>query len=163
LLVTGQWPFYVPLYSGSGSIFGWLTFSNGMIGGTVDWFRPSQPGGKLYPAGFARGSQAAGSVYRFTNGVPVLDFSTGQLWLANGNLAGSFTNQITLDSASKITSTNATLKVTVSTSTGSIKGSVADPSTGKSIPFAGVVLQQQGLGGGFFVGTNQTGRVFLGP
>jgi hypothetical protein len=161
LLVTGQWPFYVPLYSGGGSIFGWLTVTNGVIDGTLDWFKPAQPGGKLYPAGFAHGAQAVGSVYRFTNGVPVLDFSTGQLWLANGNLAGSFTNEITLDSASKITSTNATLKVTVSTSTGSIKGSVANPAGGKPISFTGVVLQQQGFGSGFFVGTNQTGRVFL--
>jgi hypothetical protein len=164
LLVTGQWPFYVPLYSGGGSIFGWLTFNNGVISGTVDWFKPSQPGGKLYPAGFSHGTPAAvGSVYQFTSGVPVLNFSTGQIWLANGNLTGSFTNEITLDSASKVTSTNATMKVAISTSTGSFKGTVADPATGKSIPFAGVVLQQQNSGGGFFLGTNQTGRVFLGP
>ena len=163
LLTTGQWPFYASLYSGKGSIFGWLTFSNGVIDGTVDWFKPSQPGGKLYPAGFTNGTEAAGSVYLFTNGVPVLDMSTGQLWLANGNLAGSFTNAIALDSASKVTSTNVSLKMTVSTSTGSFKGSVVNPASGKSISFTGVVLQKQNFGGGFFVGTNQTGRVFLGP
>jgi hypothetical protein len=162
LLVTGQWPFYAPLYSGGGSIFGWLTFSNGVIGGTVDWFKPS--GGTLYPAGFVtRDTQVAGSVYQFTSGVPVLDFTSGQLWLANGNLTGSFTNEITLDSASKATSTNATLKMAISTATGSFKGTVADPAGGKSISFTGVVLQKQNFGGGFFVGTNQTGRVFLGP
>jgi hypothetical protein len=160
--VTGQWPFYAPLYSGGGSIFGRLTFSNGVIGGTVDWFKPS--GGTLYPAGFIiRDTQVAGSVYQFTSGVPVLDFTSGQLWLANGNLTGSFTNEITLDSASKATSTNATLKMAISTATGSFKGTVADPAGGKSISFTGVVLQKQNFGGGFFVGTNQTGRVFLGP
>jgi hypothetical protein len=163
LLVTGQWPFYVPLYAGKGSILGWLTFSNGVISGTVDWFKPTGAVGKLYPAGFTNVTEAAGSSYVFTSGVPVLDFSTGQLWLANGNLAGSFTNQIALDSASKVTSTNATLKLTITTSTGLFKGTIANPATGSSIKINGVVLQRQNFGGGFFTGTSQAGRVFFGP
>jgi hypothetical protein len=162
LLTTGQIPFYVPLYSGHGSMLGWLTVSNGVVGGTVYWFKPAGSGG-LYPAGFTNVTEAVGSSYVFTKGVPVLNFSTGQFWLANGNLANSFTNQITLDSASKVTSTNATLKVTVTTSTGLFKGTVADPGTGKTMTFNGVVLQNQNFGGGFFLGTNQVGRVFLGP
>jgi hypothetical protein len=163
LLVTGQWPFYVPLYSGGGSIFGWLTFSNGVIDGTVDWFKPSQPGGKLYPAGFTSVTEAAGSSYVFTSGVPVLSFGDGQFWLANGNLANSFTNTIVIDPASKVTSADATLKLTITTSTGLFKGTVTDPVSSKTITFNGVVLQNQNYGGGFFTGTNQTGRVFLGP
>jgi len=62
-----------------------------------------------------------------------------------------------------VTSTNSSLKMTVSTSSGSFKGSVIDPASGKSISFTGVVLQKQNFGGGFFTGTNQIGRVFLGP
>ncbi len=163
LVTGGQWPFYVSLYSGKGSIFGWLTFNDGVIDGTVDWFKTSAAGGKIYPHGFTNGTEAAGSSFVFTSGVPVLDFSTGQLWLANGNLANSFTNQIALDSASKVTSTNATLKVTITTSTGAVKGTVANPAGGKPISFNGVILQKQNSGGGFFTGTTQTGRVFLGP
>ena len=35
----------MPLYAGSGSIFGWLTFTNGgYIVGPVDWFKKAQPG-----------------------------------------------------------------------------------------------------------------------
>jgi hypothetical protein len=165
LLVTGQWPFYAPLYSGKGSILGWLTFSNDVssdITGTVDWFKLAQPA-KFYPAGFTNGTEAIGSSYQFTNGVPVLNFSTGEFWLANGNLADSFTNQIMLDSANHLTSTNATLKLTLTPGTGLFKGSVASPDTGKAISVSGVVLQKQNFGGGFFTGTNQTGRVFLGP
>jgi hypothetical protein len=93
----------------------------------------------------------------------VLNFSTGEFWLANGNLADSFTNQIMLDSANHLTSTNATLKLTLTPGTGLFKGSVASPDTGKAISVSGVVLQKQNFGGGFFTGTNQTGRVFLGP
>jgi hypothetical protein len=166
LLANGQWPFYVPLYSGNGSIFSWLTFTNGAsndITGMVDWFKLPQAGGKIYLAGFTNGTEAAGSAYLFTKGVPVLDFSAGQFWLANGNLANSFTNQIALDSASKVTSTNSALKLTITTSSGLFKGTIPNPSTGKSISVNGVVLQKQNFGGGFFTGTNQTGRVFLGP
>ena len=165
LLVTGQWPFYAPLYSGKGSILGWLTFSNGLgsdITGTVDWFKLTQAA-KWYPAGFTNGVEATGSSYLFTNGVPVLNFSTGEFWLANGNLADSFTNQIMLDSANHLTSTNTALKLTLTPATGLFKGSVISPDTGKAIAVNGVVLQKQNFGGGFFVGTNQTGRVFLGP
>jgi hypothetical protein len=162
LLAAGQWPFFVSLASGHNSALGWLTFSNGVIGGNVTWFKLPGAGG-LYPAGFTIATSAIGSSYLFTSGVPVLNVSPGQLWFANGNLANSFTNQITMDSASKVTSTNATLKLTVTTSTGLIKGTVADPASGRTITFNGVVLQQQNMGGGFFTGATQTGRLFLGP
>lgn len=165
VLANGQWPFYVSLYSGKGSIFGWLTFSNAAdtdINGNVDWFKPAAAGG-LYPAGFTNAAEAVGSAYAFTKGVPVLNFSTGLLSLSNGNLIGSIFNQFTLDSASKITSTNSTLKLTITTVSGLFKGSIANPSTGKSITLNGVVLQKQNSGSGFFLGTTQAGRVTLHP
>jgi hypothetical protein len=163
LLTSGQWPFYLSLYSGNGSIFGWMTFSNGIISGPLDWFKKPQARAKLYPAGFTNVTEAAGSIYLFTNGVPVLDFSTGEFSLNNGNLVSPLVDTITLDSANKITSTNATLKISISTATGSFKGSVANPAGGKAISFTGVVLQRQNVAGGFFTGATQTGRVHFGP
>jgi hypothetical protein len=167
LLANGQWPFYVSLYSGNGSIFGWLTFSNGVgsdINGLVDWFKIVPASGKFYPAGFTNSTEAIGSSYLFTKGVPVLNFSTGQVWLANGNLADSITNQVTLGSTSKVTNQSPNvLKMTITTSSGLFKGSVVNPATSKAITINGVVLQKQNFGGGFFLGTNQTGRVFFGP
>jgi hypothetical protein len=166
LLANGQWPFYIPLYSGNGSIFGWLTFSNGVnsdITGAVDWFKLPQSTAKFYPAGFTNKLDVTGSSYVFAAGVPVLNFADGQVWLANGNLTGSFTNQIALDSASKVTSPNSTLKMSITTSSGLFKGSIANPAGGAAISFTGVVLQKQNFGGGFFLGTDQSGRVFLGP
>ena len=32
LSIDGQWPFYISLYSGSGSLFGWLTFAVATLG-----------------------------------------------------------------------------------------------------------------------------------
>jgi len=162
LLTTGQWPFYVALYSGRGSILSWLTFSNSVIDGTTYWFKESLAG-KLYPVGFTNVTDAAGSSYVFTKGLPVLNFSTGILELSNGNLSNTFIEGIALDSNSKVTSTNASVKMTITTATGLFKGSVKDPFSGRIIPFNGVVLQQQNSGGGFFTGFNQTGRVSVHP
>jgi hypothetical protein len=161
---NGQWPFYISLSKGNGSILGWLTFSNQIISGPMEWFVLAQPKAKLYRAGFTNDIEAAGSSYQFTAGVPVLNFTDGQVWLANGNLAG-FTNQISLGADSKVTnlSTSNALTLTVTTTTGLFKGSVVNPITGKAVAINGVVLQQQNFGGGFFLGTNQSGRVYFGP
>jgi hypothetical protein len=166
LSANGQWLFYLPLYKGGGSMLGWLTFSNQAgsdITGAVSWFKLAQPLAKFYPAGFTNETEAAGSSYQFTVGVPVLNFSLGQVWLANGNLA-SFTNQISLGADSKVTNLSGNaLTLAVTTSTGLFKGSAVNPATGKASAFTGVVLQKQNFGGGFFLGTNQTGRVYFGP
>src|SRR6185312_16742209 len=117
LLTTGQAPFYVSLYSGHGAMLGWLNFSNGVIDGTVYWMKPAGSGG-LYPAGFTNVTDAAGSSYVFTKGVPVLNFANGILQVSNGNLSNTFIEGIALDSASKVTSTNSSVKMTITTSTG---------------------------------------------
>lgn len=169
LTVNGQWPFYIPLYSGNGSIFGWLTFTNQAdsdITGMVDWFKLPQASAKYYPAGFTNVSDAEGSIYLFTNGVPVLNLpgGTGLAAFSNGNLPDEFVNNITLSAANKITntSTNA-LSATITTSTGLFKVTVTDPQTGKAITANGVILQKQDVGSGYFLGTNQAGRVTLSP
>jgi hypothetical protein len=40
---------------------------------------------------------------------------------------------------------------------------VTAPGTTRSVPFKGVLLQNQTNGSGYFLGTNQSGRVFFGP
>ena len=163
----GVWPFYVSLYSGKGSMFGWLFFANETdndIHGPLLWTKFPQTTAKFYPAGFTNRLETTGSTYRFTNGLPVLDFTDGQVWFENGNLPASFTNQIALSLANKITnlSTNK-LTLTITTPSGLFKGSATDPVSGKAISINGVVLQKLNVGYGFFLGTNQTGRVYFGP
>jgi hypothetical protein len=164
LLANGQCAFYVSLYSGNGSALGWLTFSNGDVTGGVDWFKLAAAGGKFYPAGFTNEADVMGSAYKFSNSVPVLNVSTGEVWLANGNVSPAFTNQVALSAASKVTNLSSNkLTLTITTTSGLFKGSVVNPANGKTITINGVVLQNQNFGGGFFLGTNQTGRVFFGP
>ena len=55
------------------------------------------------------------------------------------------------------------MSLTISTSTGRFTGSVVNPATKKQIPIYGAVLQKQSIGAGYFLGTNESGEVFLGP
>lgn len=170
LLSTGQWAFYVPLYSGKGSIFGWLTFSNAPesdFAGTVDWFKLAGATGKLYPGGFTNSGDVFGSLYQFTNNVPVLNFTNsnnGWFSFLNGNLVSNFVNQVTLTNGSKFIN-DGTNKLTaaITTTSGLFKVTATDPLTGKSITGNGVVFQKGNFGGGFFLGTNQSGTVGLEP
>jgi hypothetical protein len=164
LSAEGFWPFYARLYGGGGSILGWLSVegpSTNDIAGTVDWFKVAQPKAKFYPAGFTNSMDVLGSLYVAPKGTAALNFSSGQTWLAGANLAQPFTNQVVLGSNNHLTGTNKT-QLTISAGTGLFEGSVEDPS-GKMLPVHGIVLQKQNFGSGYFLGTNQSGRVFLGP
>src|ERR1035441_10119396 len=76
---------------------------------------------KLYPGGFTINTEVIGSVYGYTNGLPVLGLAGGQLSLTNGNLTQSITNDPT------------TNKLTFRTLSGLFKGNVMNPETGKLI------------------------------
>jgi hypothetical protein len=68
----GRWPFYAPLYAGTGSIIGWLGLAtNGDISGQLNWIKPAQPAAEYYRAGFTNSTEAVGSVCRFTKANPV--------------------------------------------------------------------------------------------
>jgi hypothetical protein len=162
-----QWPFYIPLYAGQGSALGWLTFTNGVGGdimGSVNWIKPTLPG-LFYPFGFTNQIVSLGSAYRFTSGLPVLNFTNGTVLLGNGNLgAQMITNQVTLSAANKVTNlgTNS-LTLTITTSSGLFKGSFLNPVTGKTTIFQGAIVQSLGHGYGNFPGISETGFVDFGP
>ena len=162
----GQWPLYSSLYSGKGLILGWLTFANqpsNDISGPVNWIKLAQPSAQFYPGGFAQQIEAAGSKYSFTSGTPILSFGTGHVSFVNGNLTENFTNQISISANSKVTNLSGNkLTLTFTTASGLFKGSVVNPATGKPVSFNGAVFQKRNFGGGHFLGTDQSGRVYFG-
>ena len=168
----GQWPFYLSPYGGKGLVQGWLSFlTNGAaldLAGPVGWFKLGGVSGKLYPSGFAfpDGVGVTGSVYAFTNGVRVLDWTNGAgiIELEGGNLPDSITNGLILGSNNKVSATNklSKLTLTLTTASGLFQGSVPTAG-GKSIPVSGVLLQNANAGYGLFLGTNQSGGVSLLP
>ncbi len=164
----GLWPLYISLYQGKGLITGWLTISNQAasdITGAVNWIKLPQSSSTYYPSGFALQSEVLGSLYSFTNGVRVLNLTTGRVWLAEGNLPSEFSNQFALSAKNQVTSTNKNLTLTINTTSGLFQGSVKNPYAAKAqtLSFKGALLQKQNLGGGYFLGTNQIGYVELSP
>jgi hypothetical protein len=166
---NGQLPVYVNLYRGKGSIFGWLTFTNTAtndIPGLLLWTRKDGIIGNYYPSGFTNEVLALASRYRPpVSGTAALSFSNSVVILEGGNLTVPATNDVFLSSLNKITvtSTNSSkLGLALTTSSGLLGGSFLHPQTLKKSSIKGVVLQKQNLGGGGFLGTNQSGAVFFG-
>ena len=159
----GLWPFYSSLYGGKGSVLGWLTFTNNdAMTGQVGWFKLPQTAAKLYAGGFTNSSEAIGSAYHYTNGVPVLNFTNGMLTLSSGNLGQGITNQIVTGPENEATNASGD-KLTFTASSGVFRGSVMNPETGKPIIVNGVVLENQNVGVGLFLGTNESGSVTVLP
>jgi hypothetical protein len=168
LSMHGQCPVYVPLYSGYGSVLSWLTVTNRSsddLTGLLSWIKPAQFKAKQYPGGFTNETMAVGSAYvrPVPASNPVIAVSDPFLEFTGGNLTGSFFNTIALGANSKVMNLGTNkLSLTISTANGLFKGSVTDPSSGKSSAFSGALLQKQNAGFGFLLGTNRSARVVLG-
>lgn len=160
----GYWPLYVPLYSGNGSVLSWVVFldsSEASFTGTLNWTKPAIAAEKFYPAGFAVQHELAGSSYsaptNTTDGV--LKFSSGKVRFTAGNLADEFANDVSLINNKVINLGTNKLTLSINLASGLFNGSVTTPDGTRSFPFKGAVYQKQNQGWGFFLGTNQSGRV----
>ncbi len=129
------------------------------VNGQIDWFKTPEPTAKLYPGGFSSGAEVIGSPYKYTNGLPVLGFADGLLSLTEGDLPESITDQVGLGVMPATESS--TNKLSVMNATGLFHGSVINPATRKPMAVSGIVLQNQNFGAGYFLGTNQSGSVYL--
>jgi len=171
----GQLPFYVSLYAGKGSILGWLFFTSddtnsiylgslpltnnnaNCISGQLSWFQ-SQPTAKIYPSGFAYTAVVLGSSY--TSDLQYFGLANSFLFgLTNGSLG--ITNQVTFG-LPDVASDSGGDKLTFRTATGVFKGTVKNPG-GSPIPVNGIVLQNQNVGAGYFLGSDDSGSVLLSP
>jgi hypothetical protein len=166
----GQWPLYVPLYSGKGSLLSWIGFedqSTNDFHGLLNWSKPMLPTAKYYPGGFTTNeAEVVGSRYVAPVGVTsrILQMSGGQLSFAGGNLAEDALLSVTLNPGSKVTNNSAPAKLTMTftVSSGLFKGSYTPTNAGaKAVRFAGAVLQKGTSAAGHYLGTNQSGRVLL--
>jgi hypothetical protein len=111
---------------------------------------------KSYSNGFALVSQLIGDRYVTP---PGLLFDTNAIWLAfsGGNVTAQ-SNLLTVLPGLKTTPTNG-VTFSVTASTGLFKGAAKFAEFKKATRYQGAVLPDLGLGGGYFAGTNQFGRV----
>lgn len=165
---NGAWPFYVPLYSGKGSVISWLTFANQMnadLNGLMQWIKPAMPNTRYYASGFTNKSRMLGSTYRMPSPVtePLLDLANTFIAFTGGDLGSGFTNAISVSFSTRVTNHSRNrLGITFSIPTGTFRGSVVDPVTGRAMPFNGVAFQKRALGYGLLFGSDQTSSVLLG-
>lgn len=166
LSTDGEWAFYESLYSGQGQILGWLLFTNGSpatLGGEVDWIKSAGGSAKIYANGFDFETAVTGSFFN-PSAMPLIGFSNGVVALSGGNLPGNIVNDVIVTNGATVmnlSSNKLTLKL--SASQGTFSGTVVDPATGASKSFSGVFLQNEDLGLGYSLGTNQSSSVLFGP
>ena len=164
---AGQWPFYIPLYLGKGSSLGWVALTNTVsedATGLLSWIRPAGPSTKYYTNGFAVDVSLTGSAYTAPGTNRLFQASNLTVDFAGGHLASPFTNTITLANGNKIVNTSSNkLALTITPANGLFLGSVTVPGSATARTFGGVILRKQGHGGGFFLSTNQSGSVRVGP
>jgi hypothetical protein len=166
---AGYWAVYIPLYGGGGSVWGWLQFDGShpaaTVNGTLNWIKPPRPGATNYPLGFTNYVAAGGSRYTApaNANTRVINLTDGVVWFEGGNLSAPFTNNVTLTSSNRVINGSANkLNLSITTSNGTFTGSVNVPGTTRTNTFKGALLQDLDAGFGYFLGANQSGRVFFG-
>jgi hypothetical protein len=167
VLGSGQWPLYLSpsAYAGKGVVWGWLGFvTNGAsqdVVGTVNWLKQAGASGTLYPNGFTftNGVQVIESLYSYTSGAHLLDWTNGVIELAGGDLSPGLTNGVTLAN-NKLGGTNK-LSLRVTTASGLFQGTVPVANSKSGISVSGVLLQGRNAGYGLFLGQNESGSVLL--
>ena len=162
----GHWPLYVPLNKTNGSLVSWVNFSDEEMtdfSGLFNWFNQAHVA-KYYSAGFTNEATILGSRFTKPNATnQALYLTNATVTFAGGNLAAGFTNDVILDPKGKVTNQDANaLSLSINSGNGLISGSAKAPSGGNPISFKGAVLQKGTNAAGFFLGTNASGRVYLG-
>jgi hypothetical protein len=161
---AGDWPLYVSLYGGKGSLLGWSKFTSppALTNELVSWIKPANSASRYYPLGFSNVSWIAGSAYVYATPNRVLDLTNGIIVFSGGNLVSPVTNEVLLTATNRFLNLSANpLSVTVNPTNGYLSGWFAVPGAKQTNQFKAVLLQEQNRGDGHFLGTNQSGSVHL--
>ncbi len=161
----GDFPLYSPLYGNKGMLLGWLSFTNNTPGGDdVVWIKPVNLKDKYYPKGFMEQTSIVGSSYvKPIDRAGALVLTNGLITIQDGNLPTPLVKSLVLiNNKAVITTVNDnSLALTANPNTGTWTGSFIATGSKKTTAINGVVLQQQKIAVGSFLGTNQSGAVEL--
>ncbi len=179
---NGGVPFYQSLYSGAGSLMGWIYFTNEppqniSTNSSLSWIKPAVPK-TLYPLGFtnfiSQGLLASPYTNTAKEGVPVLNLTHATLTLTNGNLTNGFllytnigTNLLSRNTLTNLDAGNTNLSPTnhlviaINTNNGLVTLTFQATGEKSNTVAHGAILQNQTNALGAFPGTNQTGSFNL--
>jgi len=176
----GGVPLYQSLYSGKGSLLGWIYFTNEppktvFTNSSFSWIKPAVSK-TLYPSGFTNlQTNVFGSFYTNTPGVLALGLTNATLTLSNGNLTNGtlvFTNidigtnstsryfLTNLDTGTNLGHTNL-LGIQINPTNGAVTVTFRATGAKTNTVGKGAVLQNQTNAAGYFLGTNQSGSFIL--
>ena len=161
----GHWPLHVSLYAGQGLLLGWINFADEELNdfrGDVTWIKPPLPRAKHHVAGFIHTNLLTGSRYTAPTGAldRIVALTDGGVILSGGNLPQALTNRVTLGPGNNVTNVGPLpLSLKFKLPSGQMSGSFTPPGSSQAVTFTGVVLEKAGVGSGYFLGTNASGRV----
>jgi hypothetical protein len=159
----GLFPLFAPLYGGKGVLVGWVRFTNvagNDLVGQLNWVRLGQRAARFYPAGFTNETSLVGS--RYDPSLGILGFADSTLILSGGNLGAALTNRVSLGPNRKPLEPNSPF-LSLTLPSGLFRGTVKEPLSGRLLGFGGAVLQGPRTGSGYFLGSDQAGKVTLDP
>ena len=96
----------------------------------------------------------------------MLNLTDAVVVLSGGQRPDSYTNHVTISSNNRVTlspSSPDRLTVTFKPPTGLFTGTFQAAGSPRIVSFKGAVLQNSTNASGYFLGTNQSGRVLIGP
>lgn len=163
----GDWPLFGSLYHGQGLLWAPMTIdtSRGLddIHGPLSWIKAAQTA-KYYPDGFDVEVTGIGSLYQKpAAGTRIIDLSDATVSFDGGNLNSSFGDSITIDTNSKVANQSGNkLTMSFATATGIFKGTATSPD-GQKVNYRGAAFQKVNRAYGYFLGTDQSGSVVVGP
>lgn len=162
---TGSWPLFGVPYKTGGVAIGWMQFgsksTDGFDGQSV-WIKPGGMSAP-YTSGLTSSLTVSGSLYK-TPPVSYRAFGNSKVIFNGGGLSTPITNSVTWGLDNKmVTEKGASLKLSLTASSGLFKGTTVDPATGHSVSFQGVLFEKNDVGLGFFLGGDQSGTVNFVP
>jgi hypothetical protein len=159
--------FPVCSFAGGAVPIGWA--NDGALSSNASPFFADQAGTKRLTAGSINTVTLEGARYVAPlPGKPALDVTNAAcnllITLGSGNLSSVLSNSVRLDAANKVSLCVPNgFKLTIVPTTGLFSGSFLNPATHKTTKFSGALSQEQNIGAGLFLGTNQTGFVAIEP
>jgi hypothetical protein len=162
----GDWPLYVSLTGGKGSLYGWLHLDGNpatSISGNLNWIRPPLAAAKVYTNGFNFDTTASGSVYAApAAGQRVITMDDG---VAVFGVTTLFTNSVFLTPKDALTNTPPTTNAftfVLTRTNGLFSGSVVVPGTNHKLTYQGAFLQGQNTGRGYVLDAGSSGPALIG-
>jgi Putative Ig domain len=168
----GGIPFIAGLYADrSGQVQGLLTATptsaESDFAGVLHWTKPANASDAFYLQGFTATINAVGSFYKKPakqNKILTLNASgVVDVTMSDGNLAAPITTSATIPAVGLPQVVAPLRSLSFVKATGLFSGFFFDSASQQSRTYRGIVFQKKNLGQGFFLGSDQSGRVNITP